>query len=61
MDFSATLKHPDDSCSLISEPELQHYFYSSGNNQVHMWYSDVKVMLHWTSQSALRTGGIWMM
>lgn len=61
MDFSAILNRPDFPCSLISEPELQPYFHSSGNNQVHMWYSLVKVMLYWTSQPALWTGGIWMM
>lgn len=60
MDFSPILKHPDFPCSLISEPELQLYFHSSGSNQVHMWYSHVKVVLYWTSQPALWTSGIWM-
>lgn len=60
MDFSPILKHPDFPCSLISEPELQLYFLSSGSNQVHMWYSHVKVVQRWTSQPALWTSGIRM-
>lgn len=51
------LKTSTFSMFLISEPESQPHSHSSGNNQVHMCYSDVKAVLRRTVGVAL--GMIW--